>query len=106
MVILWGKDSHHELIESIPSGRIVPKVRYEKYPLIISHFNLDRVFVRIGMNEKQKRATYKDRRFTDTNRNVIAFDDQRNSAFLQDGRDHNQQSFVTNKVTRSDNFLN
>ena len=43
-----------ELPNYIPE---VPKEYYDQYHLVFSHFNLDKKIARIGMNERQRRAT-------------------------------------------------
>ena len=93
-------DSHQELTD-----HIVPKEYYDRYPLIFSHYHLDRIIVRIGMNEKQRKAT-KYRGLTNSTRSFGQIDDSWNCLVIPRGADYLQQQVLTSKIPTSSNQLN
>jgi hypothetical protein len=93
-------DSHQEL-----NDHIVPEKYYDKYPLVFTHYHLDRIIVRIGMNEKQRKSI-SHRRFTDSTRVVGQVSDSWYSADLHREGDHIQQQFITSEIPTSHNMLN
>ncbi|HJZ05864.1 MAG TPA: hypothetical protein VJ327_08485 [Patescibacteria group bacterium] len=97
-------DSHQEL-PSIGNGYIVPKEYYDKYPLVFSHYHLDRIIGRIGMNEKQRKAIT-NRRITDSARAVRQLSDSWYSSDVSREGDYLQQQIITSKIPSSPNLLN
>lgn len=93
-------NSHHELTD-----HIVPKEYYDRYPLVFSHYHLDRIIVRIGMNEKQRKAI-NHRGLTNSARSFGQNDDSWDSLALPRGTDYLQQQVLTSKVTTSSNLFN
>ena len=95
-------DSHQEL-----NDHIVPKEYYDRYPLIFSHYHLDRIIVRIGKNEKQKKAiTGTSRRSADSERAYKQMDDSWYSSGIYRGTDCIQQQTIASKVPASHSTLN
>lgn len=98
---LWSfTNSHQELTD-----HIVPKEYYDRYPLVFSHYHLDRIIVRIGMNEKQRKAIT-DRRFTDSQRSLGQITDTWICSDLPRREDYFQQQIITSKIPASQNLLN
>jgi len=93
-------NSHHEL-----SDHIVPKEYYDRYPLVFSHYHLDRIIVRIGMNEKQRRSINY-RKLADSARSFGQNNDSWDSIALPRGTNYLQQQVLTSKVATSSNLLN
>lgn len=99
-LIVSFTDSHQELTD-----HIVPKEYYDRYPLVFSHYHLDRIIVRIGMNEKQKKAIT-NRGFTNSQRTYRQVDDSWYSSGIYRGADYIQQQAIPNKISTSQNLLN
>jgi hypothetical protein len=93
-------DSHQELTD-----HIVPKEYYDRYPLVFSHYHLDRIIVRIGMNEKQRNST-KHRGLANSTRSFGQIDDSWDSFAIPRGTDYLQQQILTSKVPTSSSLLN
>lgn len=93
-------DSRQELTDYI-----VPKEYYDRYPLVFSHYHLDRIIVRIGMNEKQKKAITT-RKFADSKRAYRQVDDSWYSSGVHRGTNYIQQQAITSKVSTSHSPLN
>lgn len=97
-------NSHQELPD-IGNGYIVPKEYYDKYPLVFSQYHFDRIIVRIGMNEKQRKAII-NRRTIDGERIVRPISDSWYSPVLSRERDCVQQQIITSEIPSGQNLLN
>lgn len=97
-------DSHQEL----PNDYIIPSEYYDRYRLVFSHFDLDRILVRIGMNENQKRSkTNKGIRNPQVVRSTRKGDGYWSSIHLsREGHSLSQLEAVTSEVPQSQYNIN
>lgn len=102
---IWSFTDSHQELPSIGNGYIIPAEYYDKYPLVFSHFHLDRLIVRIGMNERQRKAAI-NRRNTDSTRTIGQATDSWYSPLLPREGDSIQQQIITSKIPASQNLLN
>lgn len=105
MVCKLSFTNSHQELPSIDNGYIVPKDYYDKYPLVFSHYHLDRIIVRIGMNEKQRKAINHGR-VTDSARAVRQVSDSWYSSDLHREGDQIQQQLITCEISTSHNMFN
>src|SRR3990167_6646906 len=89
----------------VGDGYIIPTTYYDKYPLVFSHYHLDRVIARIGMNEKQRKAII-NRGSADSTSGVRQATNAWYSPVLPRDRDRVRQSIITSKIPASQNMLN
>lgn len=100
-----SETNFHQELPTIGDDYIIPTEYYDKYRLVFSHYHLDKIFVRIGMNAKQRRAAQG--AITQSDRPVKAVYDSWYSVGLSRKGDRVQeQPIIACKVPASQNLLN